>query len=639
MEMEAKQQQQNRTPIYTNGGAEKPVETLSPKRIKFRDEETRKAMELLSQDCTGVLILGEGGVGKTALVGNIAYALTLPQAGSLYGKKVARVKLDEIYRFINTPFDVDNRLCAVMNDIMAEGSVAFIDDIDSYTKENNLDLLVVNNFVKAGAKVILCANTTFKGKSRLKNFGDVAITELTDEQTMELLGDATERADHLFGFEKNVIRKLVESASKYKWKINKRTLHQPGSAFSLYNAVLAHEKYDYALKHFQVHTQNWVDTMEEGGDEIDFNKLLLNKTNYNNEMLSKHTRATYDNTRKNVEVDSIYEVLHEFTGVNINALKSDSVAMLRALGDKLKSQVFGQDEVIDKLTKSIKRNRLGVAKKKGAMCNYMFIGSTGTGKTFLAKKLANELYGSEDNLLRYDMSEYSDEISVNKLIGAPPGYVGYTEGGMLVKDLEAHPQCVILFDEVEKAHPAIYNLLLQLLDEGYITDNTQRKASVKDCVIILTSNIGVKSALDYKSVGYGSDERKKQQSDEAQKAIIENQLHKRFAPEFLNRLDGICYFENLGDAEFNRIYDRELKAGTEEIAELGYTLKADKKVRTLIVDEAKKENLGARALLRVIQQKLLDVVTNIMIDNEGDKRVMQATVNKDNEITVKLASK
>jgi ATP-dependent Clp protease ATP-binding subunit ClpC len=295
--------------------------------------------------------------------------------------------------------------------------------------------------------------------------------------------------------------------------------------------------------------------------------------------------------------------------------------------------------VIDKLVKSIKRNRLGVAKKKGAMCNYMFIGATGTGKTFLAKKLAAELYGSEDNLLRYDMSEYSDEISVNKLIGAPPGYVGYTEGGMLIKDLESHPQCVILFDEVEKAHPAIYNLLLQLLDEGHITDNAQHKASVKDCVIILTSNVGVKSALDYKSVGYSSEDAKKKQNDIAQKSIIENQLHKRFAPEFLNRLDGVCYFENLGDNEYNKIYDREISLASSEIAELGYTLKVDKKVRPLIVDEAKKENLGARALLRVIQQKLFDVATSLIVDNEGEERLIKANVGKDGELVVKLNSK
>ena len=639
--MEATQQKQqstNRIPTYGNGGTAKPIETVAPRQIKFRDSETRNAIELLSQSNTGVLILGEGGVGKTSLVENIAYALTFPQAGELYDKQIVRIKIEDIYKFISTPFDVDNRICSAMNDIIAEGNIAFIDDVSAYTKENNIDLLLINNFVKSGAKVILCADTTFKGKSNLKNFGEIAISELTDEQTSEILSDATAKKAHLYDFEPNVLKKLVESASKYKWKLNKRTLHQPGSAFSLYNAVIAHEQYNYAQKHMKTHTRNWTENIQQDG-EIDFNRLLLDKSNYHNEVLAKQTRATYDTTRKNVTIDSVYDVLHQFTGININALKSDSVAMLRSLGDTLKSQVFGQDDVIDKLTKSIKRNRLGVAKKKGAMCNYMFIGSTGTGKTFLAKKLAKELYGSEDNLLRYDMSEYSDEISVNKLIGAPPGYVGYTEGGMLVKDLEAHPQCVILFDEVEKAHPAIYNLLLQLLDEGYITDNTQRKASVKDCVIILTSNIGVKSALDYKSVGYGSDEKKKQQSDEAQKAIIENQLHKRFAPEFLNRLDGICYFENLGDAEFNRIYDRELTAGTEEIAELGYTLKTDKKVRTLIVEEAKKENLGARALLRVIQQKLLDVVTNIMIDNEGDKRVIQATVNKDNEITVKLASK
>lgn len=634
--MEARQQQTatNKVPLYNSGNSAMPFETIAPKKMKFRDDETRKVIEVLNRNETGVLIIGEHGVGKTALVQNVAYALTFPQSGDMYDKTIMRVKVDELTKFINTPFDTDNRICSALNEIMSKNAIAFIDDIDIYTEDDNIDTLVINNFVKAGLKIILCANPTFKKKSRLQNFAEIPLNELTDEQTFEILGDATNAPNMLYTIERNVLKKLVESASKYKWKLNKTALHQPSSSFSLYDAVVAHEQYNFNEKHLAVKSQNWSEYMS-GGD-IDFNKLLLDKSKYNSDVLAKRTRAQYNNTKRNITIDSVYEVLHNFTGININTLQSDSISALRKLGDNLKAQVFGQDEVIDKLVKSIKRNRLGVAKKKGAMCNYMFIGATGTGKTYLAKRLANELYGSEDNLLRYDMSEYGDEISINKLIGAPPGYVGYTEGCMLIKDLESHPQCVILFDEVEKAHPAIYNLLLQLLDEGYITDNAQHKASVKDCVIILTSNVGVKSALDYKSVGYSSDEAKKRQTDEAQKSIIENQLHKRFAPEFLNRLDGVCYFENLGDSEFNRIYDREIGTAVAEIKELGYSLKVANEVRPLIVEEAKAENLGARALLRVVQQKLLDVVTNMIVDNETDKRTIKVALGKDNEITVKL---
>lgn len=632
--MEAKKQQVNKQPIYASGTGATPLETVAPRSIKFRDDETRKVIELLNRKNTGVLVSGEGGVGKTALVQNIAHALTLPQAGEVYDKEIVEIKLNEICKFVNTPFDVDNRMCSAIADVVANNGVVFIDDVDMYAADDIINFVAINNFVTSGAKIILCAGLSFKKKSRLKNFAEVVVKELTDEQTSELLGDVATGSESPYTFEPTVLKKLVESASKYKWKLNKRALYQPGSAFSLYDAVIAHEQYDFYKKHITVSTPNWTDGL--GGNDVDFNEMLLNKSDYRNEVLSKFRRASYNTTKRKVGVDSVYDVLHRYTGVNINTLQSDSITMLRKLGDKLKEQVYGQDEVIDKLVKSIKRNRLGVAKKKGAMCNYMFIGATGTGKTYLAKKLACELYGSEDNLLRYDMSEYGDEISVNKLIGAPPGYVGYSDGGMLVKQLEAHPQCVVLFDEVEKAHPAIYNLLLQLLDEGYITDNAEHKASVKDCVIILTSNIGVKSALDYKSVGYSSEDAKKRNNDAAQRSIIENQLHKRFAPEFLNRLDGVCYFENLGDNEYNRIYDREIALACNEISELGYTLKVNEKVRPLIVEEAKRENLGARALLRVIQQKLFDVATSLIVDNEGEERVVRAIVNKNNELVVKL---
>lgn len=636
--MEARQQQAagGKIPLY-GGGSSSPLETVAPRKMKFRDEETRKIIELLNRKSTGVLVTGESGVGKTALIRNVAYALTLPSAGDLCDREVMLVKVDELVKFVSTPFDIDNRVCGALNDVMSKGGIAFIDDIDAYTANDMVDLLTINNFVRNGLKMIMCSTPTFKREGRLRNFAEISLKELTDDQTREVLEDECRSSLLPYTISPDVLGKLVESAGKYKWKLNKRTLHQPGSSFSLYEAVIAREQYSFNESHIRVKTPNWAESMNSG--DVDFNRLLLEKSDYRAECLSKRTRAQYNDRERVISIDSVYDVLQRYIGVNINTLQSDSVTMLRGLGDKLKSQVFGQDEVIDKLVRSIKRNRLGVAKKKGAMCNYMFIGATGTGKTFLAKKLAAELYGSEDNLLRYDMSEYSDEISVNKLIGAPPGYVGYTEGGMLIKDLESHPQCVILFDEVEKAHPAIYNLLLQLLDEGHITDNAQHKASVKDCVIILTSNVGVKSALDYKSVGYSSDDAKKRQNDAAQKSIIENQLHRRFAPEFLNRLDGVCYFENLGDNEYNRIYDREISLARKEIAELGYSLKVDENVRPVIVGEAKAENLGARALLRVIQQRLLDVATNLIVDNEGGKRAIRAAMNKSDELVVKLYSK
>ena len=309
------------------------------------------------------------------------------------------------------------------------------------------------------------------------------------------------------------------------------------------------------------------------------------------------------------------------TGVPVNRIAQTEGNKLSVLPDLISGKVIGQDEAVSKVVKAIQRNRAGLKDPNKPIGSFIFLGQTGVGKTQLAKVLASELFDSGDALIRIDMSEYMEKFAISRLVGAPPGYVGYEEGGQLTEKVRRKPYAVILLDEIEKAHPDVFNMLLQVLDDGFLTDSLGRKIDFSNTIIIMTSNVGARKLKDFGTgVGFGTSAQREQESANA-RGVIENALKKAFAPEFLNRIDDVVVFNNLERAHIDKIIDIELAKLLERISELGYKLKLSKKAKDFIADKGFDKQYGARPLKRALQKYVEDAIAEQIIKSniqEGD---------------------
>jgi len=329
--------------------------------------------------------------------------------------------------------------------------------------------------------------------------------------------------------------------------------------------------------------------------------------------------------REIVTADNVAEVVSMMTGVPVNRIAQTEINKLAELPQLIKGKVIGQDEAVNKVVKAIQRNRAGLKDPNKPIGSFIFLGQTGVGKTQLAKVLARELFDSETALVRIDMSEYMEKFSVSRLVGAPPGYVGYEEGGQLTEKIRRKPYAVILLDEIEKAHPDVFNMLLQVLDDGYLTDSLGRKIDFRNTIIIMTSNIGARKLKDFgQGVGFGT-AAKTSQADDNSKSIIENALKKAFAPEFLNRVDDVMVFNALERADIHKIIDIELSKLYARITSLGYSLTLTQSAKEYIADKGFDKEYGARPLNRAIQKYIEDALAEEIISSnlvEGDSILM-----------------
>ena len=313
------------------------------------------------------------------------------------------------------------------------------------------------------------------------------------------------------------------------------------------------------------------------------------------------------------------------TGIPVNRIAQTESNKLAKLPDLIKGKVIGQDDAVLKIARSIQRNRAGLKDPNRPIGSFIFLGQTGVGKTQLAKVIAKELFDSEDALVRIDMSEYMEKFAISRLVGAPPGYVGYEEGGQLTEKVRRKPYCVVLLDEIEKAHPDVFNMLLQVLDDGYLTDSLGRKIDFKNTIIIMTSNVGARQLKDFgQGVGFGTNA-KKAQADEYAKGVIESALKKTFAPEFLNRVDDVIVFNPLEKEDINKIIDIELDKLYARIKELGYNIHLSDKAKEFIADKGFDKQYGARPLRRAIQKYVEDTLAEEIITSKistGDEIFM-----------------
>ena len=326
------------------------------------------------------------------------------------------------------------------------------------------------------------------------------------------------------------------------------------------------------------------------------------------------------------------------TGVPVNRIAQTESNKLAELPDRIKGKVIGQDDAVAKVVKAIQRNRAGLKDPNKPIGSFIFLGQTGVGKTQLAKVLARELFDSDNALVRIDMSEYMEKFAISRLVGAPPGYVGYEEGGQLTEKIRRKPYAVVLLDEIEKAHPDVFNMLLQVLDDGYLTDSLGRKIDFRNTIIIMTSNIGARKLKDFgQGVGFGT-AAKESQADANAKSIIENALKKSFAPEFLNRIDDVMIFNPLEREHIHKIIDIELDQLFARIGDLGYNLTLTEKAKDYIADKGFDKEYGARPLKRAIQKYIEDALAEEIINSnikEGDSISMDLDP-KSKELTIKI---
>uniref|UniRef100_UPI0030EB1DF4 AAA family ATPase n=1 Tax=uncultured Cyclobacterium sp. TaxID=453820 RepID=UPI0030EB1DF4 len=317
-----------------------------------------------------------------------------------------------------------------------------------------------------------------------------------------------------------------------------------------------------------------------------------------------------------VEEDNVAEVIAMMTGIPTRRIAQNEGAKLLNMGEELKGKVVGQDDAIKKLTKAIQRTRVGLKDPKKPIGSFVFLGPTGVGKTELAKMLATYLFDKEDSLVRIDMSEYMEKFSVSRLVGAPPGYVGYEEGGQLTEKVRRKPYSVVLLDEIEKAHPDVFNILLQVLDDGVLTDGLGRRVDFRNTIIIMTSNIGVRDLKDFGAgIGFAS-KAKEENMDEVMKSTIQNALKKAFSPEFLNRLDDVVIFNSLSKEHIHKIIDINLKKLFARITDLGYTIELSEKAKDFLSEKGYDKQYGARPLNRAIQKYLEDALAEEILKGE-----------------------
>ena len=597
--------------------------------VKFRDDEIKRIYNILRKYIyKNVLLVGDYGSGKRSIVEG--YCKYLSDKGD--DESVYKLDFAEILKMATNPSEFDkivSDLFQVAGNSEVLNMTINIDNLGSLLNSNlygNAGHSFINKMIKYINEydIKILATTTHSELKDIEEFFPavldyftvIKMKDLTVEETSDIilnLKKVFEKEFRLYlpdGFENTI----CVNADRY---IKDKAM--PGKAENLLDEVCSYISNNHGDS----------EDIKNLIDEINIKKLDLGKfvgTNEYNDAVSLSDEIIdlelkleeLKNKRKKIKVSNsdLLEALGSILGVRMSKLDKDQTAFLKEMPSVIKESVIGQDETVDRVVKNIRRNRLGLRKSNHSAGNFIFIGSTGVGKTHLAKQLAKYLYGSEDDMLRFDMSEYQAEIDAAKLLGSAPGYVGYKESGLLVRGLDKKPESVILFDEIEKAHPRVYDVLLQLLDEGFITGSDGKKRDATKCLIIFTSNIGVRSAKEMSSpLGFTADANKKKY--QKKEDIIRKALNKRFSPEFLNRLDGICYFNSLDKEMLTKILYKELEDMNVNIKSItGKEVRITKSVEDWLIEKVESEDNGARPIIRMLQQDIEEEIANLYVEED-----------------------
>ena len=567
--------------------------------------------------------------GKTAIVEGLAmkiYEGDCPR--SLIDKRILSLDMTSIVAGTKYRGQFEERMKVIIEELQANPNIiVFIDEIHTIVGAGNSSgsLDASNIFKPALARgEIQCIGATTLDEYRKnfekdgaleRRFQKIMVDATTKEETLQILKNIKERYEnyHKVNFSDEILETCVNLADRY---ITDREF--PDKAIDILDEVGARSQVDIKLPEI-------IEELKNEAQEIKLKKIeVVKKQNYEQaaelrdkekkvlqklENEKKRFEEELSIKKKSISVDLVYEVVSNMTKIPLNKLSLDDKNALINLEDSLSSKVIGQPEAVKRISKSIRRNRLGIKDPNKPIGSFIFLGSTGVGKTYLAKQLAREIFGSEESLIRVDMSEYQEKHTISKLIGSPPGYVGHDDGGQLTEQVKNKPYSVILFDEIEKANKDIFSSLLQVLDDGHLTDSLGRKINFKNCLIIMTSNIGVKKLQDF-GTGVGFKTSTNTYSDEEnRKQTLQKELKSFFSPEFLNRIDDIIMFNSLGKNDIDKIVGIELAKLQKRLTELKYDIKFGDSVNEMICKVGYDELYGARPLKRAIQDKIEDFIS------------------------------
>lgn len=606
-----------------------------------RENEIIRIAQILSRrKKNNPIIIGEPGCGKTAIVEGLAMKIfdgDCPR--NLLDKRILSLDLNSIVAGTKYRGQFEERLKVILEELQNNPNIIlFIDEIHTIVGAGNASgSLDASNILKPalsrGEIQCIGATTLDEYKKQIekdgaldRRFQKVIVSPASTTETLTILQNVKDKYEnyHKVSYSEEVLKTCVELADRY---ITDREF--PDKAFDILDEVGARAQVD-------VKNPEIIEELKKESQDIKEQKLLVvKKQNYEMaaelrdrekkvltklETEKKRFEEELLTKKKEIPVELVYEVVANMTKIPVTKLSLDDTKNLINLEDNLSESVIGQREAVTKIAKAIRRNRLGIKDPNKPIGSFIFLGSTGVGKTLLAKQLAKQIFGSDDNLIRVDMSEFQEKHTVSRLIGSPPGYVGYDEGGQLTEQVKNKPYSVVLFDEVEKAHKDIFSSLLQVLDEGYLTDSYGRKVNFKNCLIIMTSNIGVKKLQDFGAgIGFG-EQKNVYKNEEAKKSILMKELKNYFAPEFVNRLDEIIVFNTLSDTDVQKIVNVEMDKLISRLTKLDYKITFDQSCLDYISKVGFDEQYGARPLKRAIQEKFEDYISdevlrgNILVD-------------------------
>jgi ATP-dependent Clp protease ATP-binding subunit ClpC len=628
--------------------------------IVGREKEIERVSQILSRrKKNNPILIGEPGVGKTAIVEGLALRIIQKKvARNLFNKRILMLDLAALVAGTKYRGQFEERMKSIMKELEgADDIILFIDEIHTMVGAGGAtgSLDASNMFKPALARGDLqCIGASTLDEYRQyiekdgaleRRFQKVMVDPPSVEDTIEILKNIKSKYEvfHQVQYSDEAIDACVKQSNRY---ISDRFLpdkaidvmDEAGARTHLNNLKVPKEIEEYE-KQIEELTQKKVDAVKnQQYEQAARFRDLESKMNYALEEAKLRWEEESKNFRYPVDEENISEVVSMMTGIPVNKVAKKESKKLITMADDLKKHIIGQDEAIDKVSKAIRRNRIGLKDPKKPIGSFIFLGPTGVGKTEMAKALAEYIFDTKDSLVRIDMSEYMEKFSVSRLIGAPPGYVGYEEGGQLTEKIRRKPYSVILLDEIEKAHPDIFNILLQVLDEGELTDGLGRKVDFKNCMIIMTSNIGARQLQDFGSGMGFTTKTREADTDKNASHVIQSALKKTFSPEFLNRIDDVVIFNTLTKENIHSIVDIALVDLYKRIRDLNITIELTDQVKEFIAGKAYDPKFGARPLLRAIQKYIEDPLSEfILMENpeNGSELLLSLDDNSDIKVNFK----
>jgi len=661
----ASQKSSSDTPVLDNFGIDltKAAEEDRLDPIVGREIEIQRLAQILSRrKKNNPILIGEPGVGKSAIAEGLALRIIQRKVSRvLFDKRVVTLDLASIVAGTKYRGQFEERMKAILNELTKNPAIIlFIDEIHTIVgaggATGSLDAANMLKPALARGEIQCIGATTLdeyrqhieKDGALERRFQKVMVDPTSPEETIDILMNIKERYEehHNVNYTDDAIKACVKLTQRY---ISDRhlpdkaidALDEAGSSVHISNIVVPEQIVELE-KDIEVTKQDKIQAVknqnfEKAASYRDKEKELLDRLDSEKKKWEKEMSQN----REMVDEDKVAEVVAMMTGVPVQRIAQAEGARLLKMADELRGSVIGQDEAISKVVKSIQRNRAGLKDPNKPIGTFVFLGPTGVGKTQMAKVLAQYLFESIDNLIRIDMSEYMEKFSVSRLVGAPPGYVGYEEGGQLTEKVRRKPYAVVLLDEIEKAHPDVFNIMLQVLDEGQLTDSLGRRVDFRNTIVIMTSNIGTRELKDFgQGVGFATKTRQNA-ANEYSKGVIQKALKRAFAPEFLNRIDDVVLFNTLTRDDIHKIIDIELKGLYERVETLGFGIKLSEEAKDYVLDKGYDIQYGARPLKRAIQKYLEDPMAETIIKSnlvEGD--TMLVDFDKENEeVTVSIQKK